>query len=81
MPLLGKERAERPALAAGADRGDFERRPAGGLGEGGERRCGRRARRDAAGRQTEKPAAVELEGRMVHHDRLLLGTLAMSLGL
>ena len=69
MPLLGKERAERPALAAGADGGDLDRRLAGVLGEGGERRGRRRARRDAAGCQTEKPAAVELEGRMLHHDQ------------
>src|ERR1700733_14221819 len=35
VTLLGKERAERPTLAAGADGGDPQRRTAGGLGEGG----------------------------------------------
>src|SRR6185437_16048166 len=76
MAMLGEERAERAALAAGADGADLEPRDvAAGLGEGRERRCRQHAERHAAQRELEELAATQRRESIMRHDRLPCGKL------
>ena len=73
MTNLREQRAERAALAPGADRADFERRGVwSGLRECGEGRGGQCQKGDrAAGEEQQVAAAAKLGKRRRARDRLL----------